>query len=70
MLRALSLMRWSNPNGRGWRTLPFGARAKAEMNFNSYTIPSRFRIGWLFGAGRLDPEGEFFRATVERAEFR
>jgi len=38
--------------------------------FGGYTIPTRVQICWYFGTDRFEPEGEFFRATIDDAIYR
>jgi hypothetical protein len=44
--------------------------AEKEATFGGLTIPSQLRIGWHFGTDRFEPEGEFFRCTIDEASFR
>ena len=69
-LLTISLDRWGNPDGREFRLIPFGAMVEAEQSFNGYSIPSRLRVGWYFGTERFASEGEFFRCTIDHAEYR
>ncbi len=69
-LLAFHTLRWSNPNDGAFRLLPFGGFAEAESTFAGYTIPTRLSAGWHFGEPRFAAEGEFFRATIDHAEFR
>ena len=41
-----------------------------EKAFDGITIPTTMRVGWYFGSDRFATEGEFFRVTVDHAEFR
>jgi hypothetical protein len=41
-----------------------------EATFGGYTIPSRMRVGWHFASERFEPEGEFFRVTIDDAFYR
>lgn len=68
--RTVAMMRWGNPDGGPFRSIPFGALFEEERTFQGYTIPSRVRVGWQFDTDRFASEGEFFRATIEEAEFR
>jgi hypothetical protein len=70
--RALSvkLARWGNPEGTAFHYADFGAIAEEERTFAGFTVPSRIRAGWHFGTERFERDGEFFRATVEEAEYR
>ncbi len=69
-IRTVRLRRWGDPDRRGFREEDFGGIVESEATFGGYTIPSRVRIGWYPDSARFEPEGEFFRATVEAAEFR
>jgi hypothetical protein len=48
----------------------FGGLVEEEASFAGYTIPSRLRVGWYFGTDRFEPDGEFFRVTVDEARYR
>jgi hypothetical protein len=67
---SILLQRWGNPGGGSFRYGAFGGLVEDEGTFDGYTIPSRLRIGWHFGSGRFEQEGEFFRVTVDRAVYR
>ncbi len=69
-LRSVSMPRWGDPDGRGFRALPFGGVVEGERTFEGFTIPTRLRVGWHFGSDRFESEGEFFRCEIERATFR
>ena len=69
-IRSLSMLRWGNPEGRDYSALPFGGMAEEERTFGGFTIPSKLRIGWHFGTDRFEPEGEFFRCTIDEAVYR
>ncbi len=66
----VSLPRWGNPEGDTFGLYDFGAQFEEERTFGAYTIPSKFRAGWYFGSDRFEEQGEFFRCTIDRAEFR
>lgn len=67
-LLKLSFLRWGNQTDDGRQTyIPFGGEYQEEKNFSGYTIPSQTSAGWWFGTDRYS---EFFRAKIERAEFR
>jgi hypothetical protein len=68
-VRQVSMPRWGNPNGLPYDYYPFGVVVESERRFGGYTLPSRLRAGWHFGTDRWD-EGEFFRVTVESADFK
>ena len=69
-LRSLQLQRWGNPEGNEFHTATFGGIVESEATFNGYTIPTSLRIGWYFGSDRFEPEGEFFRVTIDTATYR
>ena len=69
-LQSILLNRWGNPDGGAFGYAPFGGIAEQERTFDGYTIPTRLRVGWHFGTPRFDTEGEFFRCTIDHAEFR
>ncbi len=69
-LKAFSLPRWGNPEGKEFRYAGFGGVVQEERTFAGYTIPTRLRVGWHFGTDRFEREGEFFRATVDDATYR
>lgn len=69
-LTSVSLARWGNPEGGAFHPVEFGGFSEGESTFGGYTIPTRLRVGWHFGSDRFHREGEFFRVTVTRAEFR
>jgi hypothetical protein len=69
-LESLRSIRWGDPDGAGFREVPFGAIAEEERAFGGYTIPSRLRAGWYLGTPQFDSEGEFFRCAVDGAVYR
>ena len=69
-LESVVLPRWGNPEGGVCRYYPFGGIAEQEKTFGGFTIPTRLRVGWHFGTPRFDTNGEFFRCTIDHAEFR
>lgn len=67
-LLKLSLPRWGDHTEDGSYTyIPFGGEYQEERTFGGFTIPSGISAGWWFGSERYL---EFFRAKIERAEFR
>jgi hypothetical protein len=68
-LGRVRLERWGNPGGGPFRRLDFGARIEEERRFGAFTIPSRLRVGWHVDSDRFEADGEFFRATIDHAEF-
>lgn len=69
-VRTGQLSRWGSPEGRELHYVDFGAIVEDEATFEGITIPTKLRIGWFFGTPRFEEEGEFFRVTVDRVEFR
>ena len=69
-LNSVSLARWGNPDGEGFRSLEFGGFSEGETTFGGITIPTRLRAGWHFGSDRFYREGEFFRVTIDEASYR
>lgn len=67
-LRSLRLERWGSLAGEPARYHAFGGYVDAERSFGGVTLPTKLRIGWLFGSERFEPEGEFFRVEVDDAE--
>ncbi|MHC5745920.1 MAG: DUF6920 family protein [Nostoc sp.] len=67
-LLKLSLPRWGDQTEDGSYTyIPFGGEYQEEKTFGGFTIPSQMSAGWWFGTERYS---EFFRPTIEQAEFR
>ncbi len=69
-LLSIRYPRWGNPETGEFHYAPFGGLAEEEGTFGGYTIPTRLRIGWNFGTPHFDEEGEFFRVTIEDAQYR
>lgn len=69
-LQSVQFRRWGNPGGGVFRYGDFGGFVEEEATFDGHTIPTRMRLGWDFGTERFDPEGEFFRVTIDEARFR
>jgi hypothetical protein len=69
-LKSVKLRRWGNPEGGEFHDVDFGGVVEEEGTFGGYTIPTRVRIGWYFGTDRFEPDGEFFRATLDDARYR
>lgn len=74
-LRTACIARWGNPEWanhvqKEFHEYPFGAVVSDERTFDGITIPSAMRVGWYFGESRFESEGEFFRVTIDHAEFR
>ncbi len=69
-LKTFKLPRWGNPDGTEFRDVDFGGILEEDRTFCGYTIPTRLRIGWYFCTNRFEPEGEFFRCTIDDAIYR
>jgi hypothetical protein len=68
-LKAVSMLRWGNPDKGKFRYVPFGGLIEESGAFDGYTIPTEVRVGWYFGSERFYSEGEFFRATIDDATY-
>lgn len=68
-LQVIACKRWGNPGGGPFRAVDFGEIVDDERTFGGYTIPSRLRIGWYIGTDRFEREEEFFRVTIDNAEY-
>ncbi|WP_228052554.1 DUF6920 family protein [Nodosilinea sp. LEGE 07298] len=68
-LQQVKLSRWGNPEGGDHHYVDFGVIVEANGTFGGYTIPTKMRAGWFFGTDRFEPEGEFFRCTIDRASY-
>jgi hypothetical protein len=66
----ISMQRWGNPEGGEFHEVAFGGYLGEPRRFGPLTIPTTIRAGWYFGGPRFEAEGEFFRATIDAAEFR
>lgn len=69
MLESITLQRWGNPDKGPFQNAEFGGFVQEEKPFNGYTLPSKLRIGWFPDHSRFESDGEFFRVTIDRAEF-
>jgi len=49
-LETVCMLRWGNPNGGEFHYSPFGGSMWEESTYAGYTIPTRMRVGWRFGA--------------------
>lgn len=68
---SFSASRWGNPAGSAFHYEDFGGLIEEERTWCGVTIPSKLRLGWFCGTPRFDlPGGEFFRVTVDSAEFK
>ncbi|MBW4508977.1 MAG: hypothetical protein KME64_21035 [Scytonematopsis contorta HA4267-MV1] len=67
-LLQITLPRWGqSTDNLPWTYIPFGGKCSDEATFGGYTIPSQTGVGWWIDTDRYS---EFFRATIEEAEFR
>ncbi|NOZ01440.1 MAG: hypothetical protein GXP54_06070 [Deltaproteobacteria bacterium] len=69
-VRSCCLQRWGDMNTGEFSFHPFGGLVESEHTFEGITIPTRHRVGWLFGTSRFEDEGEFFRCILEDVQFR
>lgn len=67
---SVGLLRWGNPEGEEHHFVPFGAVFEEESTFGGFTIPTKFRVGWYFGADNFESEGVFFRGVIRDIEYR
>lgn len=68
-LNSVSMPRLGNPGGGPYRYGPFGALVEDSASFGGYTIPTRLQAEWFFSTNRFASEGEFFRATIDSAQY-
>jgi hypothetical protein len=68
-LQTVKIKRWGRPGEGEFRYEDFGGIAEAEKTISGYTIPTVLRVGWYFGTGRFESEGEFFRVVIDHARF-
>jgi hypothetical protein len=47
----------------------FGVIIEEERRSSGFTV-RRIRAGWFFGSERFESEGEFFRASIDDAEYK
>ena len=60
----LSLPRWGDPDGEGFREEVFGVAFDGERRFGDVVLPSSFTAGWWPGTER-GAGGEFFRCHLD-----
>jgi hypothetical protein len=63
--RSARMLRWGNPDGQGWRPVPFGARFDAERTIAGVRVPARMTAGWWFGDERFEREGICLRVSLD-----
>lgn len=67
-VRAVSGLRWGNPDHRGFQYHRFGVDVLAEDEFDGIRVPSEISASWWWGTPR-QAEGEFFRARITSARY-
>jgi len=67
-LRAVWFPRWGNPDKQPYREHCFGVEMRGERTFGGYTVPGELSAGWWYDSDRWS-DGEFFRCTIDDAEF-
>ncbi len=65
-----SFKRWGNPDNSGYREIDFGVVIEETRDFGGRVVPVRLRAGWFFNGSEFTHDGEFFRATIDAAEYR
>jgi hypothetical protein len=68
--KTLSAPRWGNAEGAACQYATFGGFAENEATFGGYTVPTSYRVGWHFGTDRFEREGEFFRTSIDSADYK
>jgi len=68
--KEMTFRRWGNPDNTGYRELDFGVIVEEAREIAGETIPTRLRAGWFYSNSGFANEGEFFRATIDFAEFK
>jgi hypothetical protein len=69
-LRSVRMQRWGNPEGNAFHSVDFGAHVEDEAVFGGYAIPTRLHAGWHIREQGFAADGEFFRVTIDAADFR
>lgn len=67
VLEQIKVDRWGSLEGEAFHYGDFGGIAEDSGTFDGYTIPTRLRIGWLFGSEQFESDGEFFHCTIDKA---
>jgi hypothetical protein len=67
-VRSVHLDRWGTPDGGAPAPHPFGGSLEQPRRFGACTIPTRVSVGWFHATDRAE-HGEFFRATIDHAEY-
>ena len=70
VLEQIKVDRWGSLKGEAFHYGDFGGIAEDSGTFDGYTIPTRLRIGWLFGSERFESEGESFHCTIDKAIYK
>jgi hypothetical protein len=67
--RRVSLPRWGNPDGTGFRQLTFTVDMAGELAHGGFRLPSSIEAAW-YEHGRPVGGEPFFRATLDAVTFR
>ena len=70
VLEQIKVDRWGSLEGEAFHYGDFGGIAEDRDTFDGYTIPTRLRIGWLFGSERFESEGDSFHCTIDKAIYK
>ena len=70
VLEQIKVDRWGSLKGEAFHYSDFGGIVADSGTFDGYTIPTRLRIGWLFGSERFESEGESFHCTIDKAIYK
>jgi len=69
-LRGCSIARWGEVPGEGFKERTFRVVVEETGAFDGFRIPTNIRAGWAESGQEFGENGEFFRAQIERAEYR
>lgn len=70
-LVACHFPRWGDAATGRFHYETFGGYVEERRTFAGLTVPTRLRMGWHFGSARFaERGGEFFRAELDRVEYR
>ncbi len=70
VLEQIKVDRWGSLEGEAFHYSDFGGIVEDSGKFDGYTIPTRLRVGWLFGSERFESEGESFHCTIDKAIYK
>lgn len=68
-LRTVSLPRWGDPDGQGYREVPFGVSFGDPTRHDGIAVPMTLTAGWWWGEPDWT-DRTFFRATVDDVAWR